>query len=209
VNIIAGSTKRRRRSPSTAATSKLTRTVAQREKAAPFPGTAGGRRSRGREPLPRARGRHAAAWSTGGVHRRARETLDRVGLSWTHTISLRPERERAATVLVVKACYVDAAEIIIFDEASASLTMPTRSCSPDRRRARAAGARSSTSHTGSTNAQGVRSRDRPARRRVPETVPCTELDEVALATLIVGKRSPPRVRGQETASDGSCSMSPG
>ena len=88
-----------------------------------------------------------------GIHRQARETLDRVGLPLdTHIKASDLSVSEQQLVLVVKACYVDAAEIIIFDEASASLTHADEALLHEIVAERAPpGARSSTSRTGSTS----------------------------------------------------------
>lgn len=61
------------------------------------------------------------SWSS--LHRRSRDILDQCGLPFdTHIKAADLSVSEQQLLLVAKACYVEQAEIIIFDEASASLT---------------------------------------------------------------------------------------
>jgi ABC-type sugar transport system ATPase subunit len=125
-----------------------------------------------------------------GVHRRARETLDRVGLRIdTHIKASDLSVSEQQLVLVVKACYVDAAEIIIFDEASASLTHADEELLHKIVAERCA-AGCTILYISHRVDELLRVCDRVTvflGGESRETVPCAELDEVSLATLIVGE----------------------
>ena len=92
-------------------------------------------------------------------------------------------------VLVVKACYVDAAQIIIFDEASASLTHEDEALLHEIVAERCA-AGCTILYISHRVDELLKVCDRVTvllGGESRETVPCSELDEVSLATLIVGE----------------------
>lgn len=126
-----------------------------------------------------------------GLHRKAAEVLARVSLQLdTRIKACDLSVSEQQLLLVIKACYVDAAEIIIFDEASASLTQADEALLH-----RIVAERKASSCTilyishrvdellkvcdCVTVLLGGESR---------ETVSCGELDETGLATLIVGEQ---------------------
>jgi len=125
-----------------------------------------------------------------GIHRQARATLDRVGLPLdTHIKASDLSVSEQQLVLVVKACYVDAAEIIIFDEASASLTHSDEELLHEIVAERCA-AGCTILYISHRVDELLKVCDRVTvllGGESRETVPCAELDEVSLATLIVGE----------------------
>jgi ABC-type sugar transport system ATPase subunit len=124
------------------------------------------------------------------IHRRARVTLDGVGLSLDTRIKaadLSVSEQQLA--LVVKACYVDKAEIIIFDEASASLTHSDEQLLHEIvAERRAAGC--TILYISHRVDELLKVCDRVTvllGGETRQTVPCDDLDETSLATLIVGE----------------------
>jgi ABC-type sugar transport system ATPase subunit len=126
-----------------------------------------------------------------GLHRRAAEVLKQVGLRLdTYIKACDLSVSEQQLLLVVKACYVDAADIIIFDEASASLTQADELMLHDIvAERRSAGC--TILYISHRVDELLKVCDRVTvllGGESRETVPCTELDETSLATLIVGEQ---------------------
>lgn len=125
-----------------------------------------------------------------GLHRRAEGVLARVGLTLdTHIKACDLSVSEQQLLLVVKACYVDAAEIIIFDEASASLTQADEillhEIVAERRTAGC-----TILYISHRVDELLKVCDRVTvllGGESRETVSCAKLDETSLATLIVGE----------------------
>ncbi len=124
------------------------------------------------------------------LHRRASEVLERAGLRLdSHMKACDLSVSEQQLLLVVKACYVDNAEIIIFDEASASLTQSDENLLHDIVAERQA-AGCTILYISHRVDELLKVCDRVTvllGGESRQTVPCSELDETSLATLIVGE----------------------
>lgn len=125
-----------------------------------------------------------------GLHRRAADVLTRVGLDLdTRIKALDLSVSEQQLLLVAKACYVDEAEIIILDEASASLTQADEALL-HRIVAERRAAGCTILYISHRVDELLKVCDRVTvllGGQSRETVPCDELDETALATLIIGE----------------------